>query len=230
MKADHTAGRRARRVLVVEDEASMRDLLARHFRKLGHQVVVADSVEEVQKRGHLERKWDVVVTDVHLPGLSGIELARRLSSRADSLILVTGDHDRGLFDEAMKQVRAGFLLKPFELFELDSAIRLADAQPRTHDRWFRRIRERLTWKSNHQGSRGSRSGTGVPLRALLFSIAALAVPVTATLMGDPTKAGEMVDRQFEQAGGSKARHAGRLSEPVGGKLASAPGDCRSGRR
>ena len=194
MKADHTAGRRARRVLVVEDEASMRELLARHFRKLGHQVVVADSVEEVQKRGHLERKWDVVVTDVHLPGLSGIELARRLSSRVDSLILVTGDHDRGLFDEAMKQVRAGFLLKPFELFELDSAIRLADAQPRTHDRWFRRLREWRPGRSKHQHqeSPGSRPGSGVPMRALLFSIAALAVPVTATLMGDPATPDELM--------------------------------------
>ena len=192
MKADHTAGRRARRVLVVEDEASMRDLLARHFRKLGHQVVVADSVEEVQKRGHLERKWDVVVTDVHLPGLSGIELARRLSSRVDSLILVTGDHDRGLFDEAMKQVRAGFLLKPFELFELDSAIRLADAQPRAGDRWFLRVREWLTRKSSHRESPASRPGSGVPVRALLFSIAALAVPVTATLMGDPSSPDELM--------------------------------------
>src|SRR5687768_2647435 len=178
-------GRRARRILVAEDEASMRDLLARHFRKLGHQVVVADSVDEVQKRGHLEREWDVVVTDVHLPGLSGIELARPLSSRVDSLILVTGDHDRGLFDEAMKQVRAGFLLKPFELFELDSAIRLADAQPRLHDHWFRRIREWRPSRSKYQESPGSRPGSGVPMRALLFSIAALAVPVTATLMGDP---------------------------------------------
>jgi diguanylate cyclase (GGDEF)-like protein len=189
--AVRTADERPRRVLVVEDEGPMRELLARHFRKLGHQVVLADSVEEVQRRGHLDREWDVVVTDVHLPGLSGIELARRLSDRADSLILVTGDHDRTLYDEAMRQVRAGYLLKPFELFELDAAIRLAETKPvrglrtRLRSFWPKRSRSKAVGVQLSQE-------TGVPVRALLLSLGALAVPVVATLMGAPSQPDQLM--------------------------------------
>ncbi len=183
----------SRRILVVEDDGPMRELLARHFRKLGHQVVVADSAEEVQKRGHFERQWDIVVTDVHLPGLSGIELARRLSDRADSLILVTGDHDQVLFDEAMKQVRAGFLLKPFELFELDAAIRLSGETRVKRRRLFDRV---TAWRAARMRAAhpvASRAlGSGVPVSALLMSLCALAVPVSATLLGDPSSPDDLI--------------------------------------
>ena len=163
---------RAGRVLVVDDEPAVRELVARHYRRAGYQVVAAASAEEVKTRGHVRREWDIVITDIHLPGLSGIELARMLSERSGSMVLMTGDHDHELEGVALKGLQAGYLLKPFELFELDALVRVSgktESARRWWARFFPKTRNAVMRPSN------------VPMSALLVSIAALTAPIFAML-------------------------------------------------
>lgn len=115
----------AGRVLVVEDDAGVRGLIASHLEKAGYAVVAVASAEEVLvrvRRGDLD--YDVALMDVHLPGMSGVELSRLLlaTSPLSPIVVITGDDDAVLARTALQEGASGYLLKPFELFELDAAL------------------------------------------------------------------------------------------------------------
>lgn len=115
------------KVLVVEDDPAMRALLSRQLRRKGFEVSEAGDAETVLNQASAGSGYDLVVADVHLPGQSGVELARHLrKGDADSrVVFVTGDHDESLAREAMNEGAAGYLLKPFEFFELEAVVRSA---------------------------------------------------------------------------------------------------------
>ena len=113
------------RILLVEDDAAVRGLVAAHLRRGGFAVKEAESAEEVLRAlrdGRLA--YDLALADVHLPGLSGIELSRLLLATAPlrPVILITGDDDERLAHRALAHGVAAYLLKPFQLFELDAAL------------------------------------------------------------------------------------------------------------
>ncbi|MFO7892845.1 MAG: response regulator [Longimicrobiales bacterium] len=117
-----------RRVLVVEDEAPVRELVAKHLEKLGYVVTRASDAEQVLLRMSRDREpFDVVLSDIHLPGLSGVELLRLLLTHSPlrPVIMITGDSDESLARKALDYGAAGYLLKPFELFELEAAVQQA---------------------------------------------------------------------------------------------------------
>jgi response regulator RpfG family c-di-GMP phosphodiesterase len=114
-----------RRVIIVEDDESLRKMLTRHLRKRGFTVIEAGDAESVLLRASRERRpFDVAVADVHLPGLSGVELLRLLLAHSPlkPVLLITGDGEEALARKALQAGAAGYLLKPFELFELDAAL------------------------------------------------------------------------------------------------------------
>lgn len=118
----------ARRVLVVEDEAPVRELVARHLRGNGYEVAEASDAEQVLLRMSRDREpFDVVLSDIHLPGLSGVELLRLLLTHSPlrPVIMITGDSNESLARRALDCGAAGYLLKPFRLFELDAAVQQA---------------------------------------------------------------------------------------------------------
>ena len=120
-----------RRILVVEDEAAVRELVAKHLAKKGYEVAEASDAEQVLLQMSRDRvPFDLVLTDIHLPGLSGVELLRLLLTHSPlrPVIMITGDADEGLARRALGYGAAGYLLKPFQLFELDAAVRQALAR------------------------------------------------------------------------------------------------------
>lgn len=114
------------RVLLIEDDAATRNLISRHLGREGYAVTAVEAAEEGMVEAG-DAAFDVVISDVHLPGLSGIELAGYLLSRDPTvpIVLVTGDPDEALAREALSRGPVSYLLKPFELFELDAAVRQA---------------------------------------------------------------------------------------------------------
>jgi response regulator RpfG family c-di-GMP phosphodiesterase len=117
-----------RSVLLVEDDAATRGMIARHLRGSGFVVTTAESAEEViLGAGDDVRTYDVVISDVHLPGTSGLDLASYLlrSTPTQPIVLITGDPDEALARDALSRGPVSYLLKPFELFELDAAVRQA---------------------------------------------------------------------------------------------------------
>ena len=119
---------RIRKVLIVDDDAALRELIARHMRRKGLIAITAGDGEAAL--AHYEMgspAFDVVITDVHMPRMSGIELTTRLLQHHPSqrIVIVTGDPDEALAREAISRGPVSYLLKPFELFELEAAVNQA---------------------------------------------------------------------------------------------------------
>jgi two-component system, sensor histidine kinase and response regulator len=101
------------RVLVVDDEESIRETLGIFLRKAGYEVVLAEDVPTAQQRLK-ETEFDVVVTDIIMPRLTGVELLQMIRQQSPrvQVILMTG---QPTVETAAATVRAGafdYLTKP----------------------------------------------------------------------------------------------------------------------
>ncbi|MGH7477432.1 MAG: response regulator [Longimicrobiales bacterium] len=118
---------RIRRILVIEDDDGVRAVLCRHLRRRGFEVdELADADSVLLATQQKQRAYDLVLADVHLGGVfSGVELMEILMAQAPlrPVVIITGDRNSGLARTALRKGAAGYLLKPFELFELDAVLR-----------------------------------------------------------------------------------------------------------
>jgi len=112
------------RVLVVDDEQSMREFLAICLRRAGHEVaVVASAAAAIEHLGGTA--VDVVVTDLRMPGeLDGLGLLAQIKQRAidSEVILVTAFATADTAIAAMKQGAYDYLTKPFKVDEITAVI------------------------------------------------------------------------------------------------------------
>lgn len=114
-------------ILLVEDEETVRRVTRRLLQRLGYTVLVAASAEEAlvihQSEGD---RLDLVLTDVVMPGLTGIELAQRLRERAPGLpILFTSGYTSRELGSDPHRPPAPFLPKPFSVEDLAARVREA---------------------------------------------------------------------------------------------------------
>jgi CheY-like chemotaxis protein len=102
-------------VLIVEDDDDSRDLLGELVGSLGHRVVKAADAHEALEFGSATA-WDVALIDLHLCGVDGYEVARRLracsTGRAQRLIALTGFSDTASRDAAKAAGFDHFVVKP----------------------------------------------------------------------------------------------------------------------
>lgn len=114
------------RVLVVDDERKMRRVLQILLEQMGLESVSADSGEEALDRFRGE-KFDLVLTDLKMPGLNGVDLVSRLRALdADvPVILLTAHGTVATAVEAMKQGAFDYVLKPFDVQAIEALIRNA---------------------------------------------------------------------------------------------------------
>jgi DNA-binding NtrC family response regulator len=124
--------RRPFSVLVVDDESEVRDLLVEYFREAGHQVSsAADGTEAVAEITNHPTKYDLIISDLQLPGVDGLGVlkAAKAANPATSVIIVTG---YASVDSAVRAVRLGaydYLTKPFTLGQIDVIVtRAAERQ------------------------------------------------------------------------------------------------------
>jgi len=115
--------RRAVEVLVVDDEDATRELLAILLRESGYRVETADSAEEALALLR-RRPFDLVLSDVQMPGASGLELSRILTHSHPHLpvVLITGHADVDTAREAVQIGAADYLTKPFTVESLAVAV------------------------------------------------------------------------------------------------------------
>jgi DNA-binding NtrC family response regulator len=114
-------------VLVVDDEELYRRALERILRRVGYQVVTARDASEAM-RVVSSQPLDLVLSDVKMPGINGLELVRQVHELQPDLpcIVVTG---YGSTESSVDALRAGaywYLEKPFEQGHLDVVRRLAE--------------------------------------------------------------------------------------------------------
>ena len=115
------------RILVVDDEPKMRALLSMALGAEGMTVAEAGSAEEALEALGRGDAFDVMVTDVRMPGLSGLDLVKRARKERPALecIVMTAHADAGTGVEAMRNGALEYVTKPFEMDEMVMLIQSA---------------------------------------------------------------------------------------------------------
>ncbi|MBK8869576.1 MAG: response regulator [Elusimicrobia bacterium] len=101
------------KLLIVDDEKSMRELAARTLKEAGYDVETAESGDEALTR--LPGDFEIVLTDLDMPGsLGGVELTKRVRSSSNKdVIIMTGFPDLTTAIEAVREGAYDYLVKPF---------------------------------------------------------------------------------------------------------------------
>ena len=119
------------RVVLAEDEAIIRLDLKETLKEEGYDVVgdTGRGDRAVELVGELDP--DVVILDVKMPGLDGIEAARRIAASHDTaVVILTAFSQRELIDRAIEAGALAYLVKPFSRSELVPAVEIARARHR----------------------------------------------------------------------------------------------------
>lgn len=113
-------------ILVVDDDEPVRVMLARLLRTQGYSVVQARDAREAMRLLD-EQLPDLVVSDIVMPGESGIELRRRIARRWPDVpvILISGYSTDAPAEFAARTARTSFVPKPFRADDLLQVIRTA---------------------------------------------------------------------------------------------------------
>jgi DNA-binding response OmpR family regulator len=113
------------KLFIVDDETDVREFAANFFRKRKIEVTTASSGEEAL--GLLEKeKVDLILLDIKMSGIDGIETLRRIRERDKNtrVIMVTGrkPEDEGSFDKCRQLGATDYIHKPLELDELEKVV------------------------------------------------------------------------------------------------------------
>jgi DNA-binding response OmpR family regulator len=104
-------------VLVLDDQESMREVMAETLRLGGYRVVTASTGEEALALAQVARP-DLILADACLPGMEGLEFCKRVRRECDApVIMISGMGQIELADEEQSLIHS-FIPKPFGLREL----------------------------------------------------------------------------------------------------------------
>ena len=123
MSLPHPKQTHEARVLVVEDEVRLRDLLLRALTGWGFETTAAATGEEAL-RLHEAKPFDIAILDLNLPGIEGLEALRRMREKAPHLqgVVLTGFASIESARQAVHLDVVEFLTKPCHLGELEQAL------------------------------------------------------------------------------------------------------------
>lgn len=185
------------RILVVDDEVSMREFLSIALGRMGHEVSAVDSAEaalEVLEEG----AFDLVLTDIRMPeGMSGVELLARLKATdpAIQVLLMTA---YASLESAMEAVQLGatdYIMKPFKVDEIKVRIDRAIEQRRliSENLYLRRT---IKQKAGPSGLLGESRGIA-EVREMIEKVAGTNSTVLVT--GESGTGKELVARAIHDA-------------------------------
>jgi DNA-binding response OmpR family regulator len=108
------------KILVVDDDDSIRDVVSKMIFRLGFKVSSADSAESGLAL-FLKNKFDLVITDFSMSGMDGIHLAYYIKEKSPStqVILMTGDDKEVILSRIRDTAVDQALFKPFTLTEMN---------------------------------------------------------------------------------------------------------------
>jgi DNA-binding NtrC family response regulator len=114
------------RILIVDDEAVVRNSLGDWFRDEGYEVDTAESAKmALEKLTH--KNWDIFLLDIRMPGIDGLELQRKLKEAEPdaTVIIMTAYASVESAVEAMKQGAYDYIIKPFNPDDLEHTMQKA---------------------------------------------------------------------------------------------------------
>lgn len=115
--------------MVVENSDSMRELISFTLRTKGgyHVIEATDGRDALEKINDAKAKMDMVITDIHMPGMDGIELTRQLKSKTDSrylpIVLLTTETNEDKKKEGKSAGATAWITKPFKQEQLISVVK-----------------------------------------------------------------------------------------------------------
>src|SRR5450432_2616767 len=182
-------------ILIVEDEPKMRRLLEISLGEGGHHIQVAPDAETALKNLHANQ-FDVVVTDVKLPGMNGLEFlqeAKRLNASMPIVVMTAyGSVETAV--EAMKLGASDYVLKPFTMAEMKLVVAKEIDVQRVRDE-NRSLKEALGQRY-HFNNIVARSA---PMQAVLALVERVAPTNSTVLIGGESGVGkDLVARAIHQ--------------------------------
>jgi putative nucleotidyltransferase with HDIG domain len=133
------------RILIVDDEDSIRSILLRHLENAGSEVVACPTANEALDKMQIQ-SFSLVISDIMMPGLSGMEFLRLAKNKDPEIafIMITGLMDLNTALDSLRYGACDFITKPFELPALKRAINRALERRRLHieNRFYREELER----------------------------------------------------------------------------------------
>lgn len=114
------------RLLIVDDDQALRQDMAEFFQRSGYAVSDCGSAEEALELSD-RKTFDVIILDMVIPGMSGLELLDKLKGRGcdSQIVMLTGEGSIETAVEAMKKGACEYLTKPIRLRELERLVQKA---------------------------------------------------------------------------------------------------------
>jgi two-component system cell cycle response regulator CpdR len=108
------------KILIAEDDLSMRQFLALALRRAGHDVLVTENGQEALATLDEIADFDLLLADIVMPGMDGIELSQKATQKCPGLkvMFITGFAAVAMGQKSPQQQNARVLSKPFHLKEL----------------------------------------------------------------------------------------------------------------
>jgi two-component system response regulator HydG len=190
------------RVMVVEDDPEVSKAIVRKLGGDGHDLEILSEPKPVlDKLAEGTADWDVVVLDVGLPGVSGIDVLHRFREvgSLSSVIMLTGDNSAQTATTCMRAGAFYYLTKPFRPYELSAMVESAAR--------YSRLRKELAEAGRTDDSGDSLLvGTSGAMRKLRAAVARLAIQdISVLIQGESGTGKELVARALHNRGSRRAK-------------------------
>lgn len=121
------------RVLIVDDEDSIRSTLSEYFESIGHKVITAVDGEDALKK-FVRGEFDCIISDLMMPRMDGMELLKRIRTQDDQafFVMITGYPN---IDTAVSAIKAGaydYVTKPFHMEDIRIKVERAISARQAH--------------------------------------------------------------------------------------------------
>jgi putative nucleotidyltransferase with HDIG domain len=163
------------RILVVDDEAPVRGIVAALLDHSGYSATVASGADEAIEILRQNPNYSLVLSDIMMPGTDGLPLLDRISADHPGLpvIMFTTVHDVRIATNAFRRGAFDYLLKPFERLQLESTVERAVEHSRN-------LRQNIAYRQQLEEIISTRSGR---LRATMQDLER-SYDITIEAMGD----------------------------------------------
>jgi two-component system nitrogen regulation response regulator GlnG len=181
-----------KRILVADDEESIRWVLSKALSKQGYQVDLASNGQQALELSR-EKSYDLAVLDIKMPGLSGLDLLSRVQEESPGtlVVIMTAESSMKNAVEAMKRGAYDYITKPFDLDTLDAIILKARKAAEVTEE-LSRLKDEL--KEHYQLDRAI-IGQSAPMQALYKVLGKVAPSdVTVLITGESGTGKELVAR------------------------------------
>jgi DNA-binding NtrC family response regulator len=204
------------KLLIVDDELSVRDSLGKWFREEGYEVATTENASDALTR-LAEQRWDAALVDIKMHGTDGIELQRRMHEVDPELIVImmTGYASVETAVAALKNGAYDYVTKPLDPDEIAHLVKKALAHKRTAQENVL-LREAVAEVARP----GDLIGQSAPMRKIFDAIETVG-PTDATVLitGESGTGKELVARAIHQASPRKFHplvviHCGALTETL----------------